>query len=55
MLVGNVSTITAGMYDCTALRFAKEKVTAGLLGTYGAGIIFTAIVITIVRGKNPVE
>jgi hypothetical protein len=55
MGVGNSSLISAGMYDCTALRFSKEKVSAGLIGTYGAGILFTAIVMVIVRGKDPVD
>jgi len=50
---GNFSAITAGMYDCTALRVSKSETTAGLIGTYGAGIIFTAIVMTVVRGRNP--
>lgn len=52
-LLGNSTAITAGMYDCTALRYAKSKVTAGLIGTYAAGIIFTVIVMTVVRGKDP--
>jgi hypothetical protein len=53
MLDGNSSAITAGMYDCTALKDAKKQVSIGLVGTYGAGILFTAIIMTIVRGKNP--
>jgi len=52
---GNNSLITKGMYDCTALRYAKSKVSAGLIGTYGAGILFTGIVMMIVRGKDPVS
>ena len=55
MDTGNSSSITAGMYDCTALRYAKQKVSAGLVGTYSAGILFTAIVMAIVRGKNPTD
>jgi len=53
MLVGNSSDITAGMYDCTALKDAKRQVSLGLVGTYGAGILFTAITMTFVKGKNP--
>ena len=53
MLDGNSTAITAGMYDCTALKDAKKQVSIGLVGTYGAGILFTAIIMTIVRGKNP--
>jgi len=53
MLDGNSSAITAGMYDCTALKDATKQVSIGLVGTYGAGILFTAIIMTIVRGKNP--
>jgi len=55
LLSGNFSAITAGMYDCTALKDAKTQVSIGLVGTYGAGILFTAIIMTIVRGKNPVQ
>jgi len=55
MAIGNFSAITAGMYDCTALRDAKRQVSIGLVGTYGAGIIFTAITMALVRGKNPVD
>jgi hypothetical protein len=53
LIGGNSSVITAGMYDCTALKDAKRQVSIGLIGTYGAGILFTAIVMTVVRGKNP--
>jgi len=49
---GNSSDVTAGMYDCTALKYARSKVTAGVIGTYAAGIIFTAIVMIVVRGKD---
>lgn len=52
LALGNSSAITAGMYDCTALKDAKIKVTGGMIGTYAAGIIFTAIVMTVVRGKD---
>ena len=55
MVIGNSSAITAGMYDCTALRDAKKQVSLGLMGTYGAGILFTAITMAIVKGKNPVQ
>jgi hypothetical protein len=53
MSIGNSSSITAGMYDCTALRDSKRQVSIGLVGTYGAGILFTAITMVLVRGKNP--
>ena len=52
---GNFSAITAGMYNCAALRVSKSETTAGLIGTYGAGIFFTAIVMLLVRGKNPTD
>ena len=55
MSTGNFSAITAGMYDCAALRVSKSETTAGLIGTYGAGIIFTAIAMFLVRGKNSVD
>jgi len=55
LVFGNGSLITAGMYDCTALRYAKSKVTAGLIGTYTAGILFTGLVMMAVRGKDPVS
>jgi hypothetical protein len=46
---------TAGQYDCTALKDAKTQVTMGLAGTYGAGILFTAIAMLVARGKNPID
>lgn len=55
MFIGNSSFITAGMYDCTALRDAKRQVSIGLVGTYGAGILFTAITMVLVRGRNPIS
>lgn len=55
MVGGNSSAITAGMYDCTALRDVKKQVSIGLVGTYGAGILFTAIVMAVVKGKNPID
>ena len=55
MAIGNFSAITAGMYDCTALRDAKRQVSIGLVGTYGTGILLTAITMAIVKGKNPVN
>lgn len=55
MAIGNFSAITAGMYDCTALRDAKRQVSIGLVGTYGAGILFTAIAMIVVRGQNRLD
>jgi hypothetical protein len=52
---GNFSAVTAGQYDCTALRLAKQHVSIGLTSVYGAGFLFAGIVMFIVRGKNPVE
>jgi hypothetical protein len=54
MTIGNSSAITAGMYDCTALRDAKRQVSIGLVGTYGTGILLTGITMAMVKGKNPV-
>jgi len=53
MVGGNFSAITAGMYDCTALRFSKERVSIGLAGTYGLGLILTVITMVTVSGRNP--
>lgn len=55
MAIGNSTAITAGMYDCTALRDAKRQVSIGLAGTYGAGILFAAITMVLVRGQNPLD
>ena len=55
MSVGNASSITAGMYDCTALKGVKMQVGIGLGCVYGFGIILVSVVMTIVRGKNIVE
>ena len=55
MAIGNFSAITAGMYDCTALRDAKRQVSIGLVGTYGAGILFTVITMYLVKGQNRLD
>lgn len=49
---GNLTAITEGMYECTALKFAKEQVSIGLVATYTFGIIITAVIMLIVRGKD---
>ena len=52
---GNLTAITAGMYDCTALRYAKEQVSIGVIATYSLGILLTTVIMLIVRGKNPID
>jgi hypothetical protein len=51
---GNTTDITEGMWLCTALAGAKTQTTIGLIGTYGAGLLFTSIVMLVVRGKDPI-
>jgi hypothetical protein len=59
LTISNTSTfampITAGMYDCTALRDSKRQVTIGLICVYGFATILAGIVITTVKGKDRVE
>jgi len=52
---GNSSAITAGMYDCSALKFSRERVTIGVLSTYGLGVILVIITMATVAGRNPID
>jgi hypothetical protein len=52
---GNSSAITAGMYDCSALKFSRERVTIGVLSTYGLGVILVIITMVTVAGRNPID
>jgi len=50
---GNSSAITAGMYDCTALKFSRERVSIGVVSTYSLGLLLTIITMVTVSGRNP--
>jgi hypothetical protein len=50
---GNFSAITAGMYDCTALKFSRERVSIGVVSTYSLGLLLTIITMVTVSGRNP--